>query len=150
MELRISPNSLLLLSTVVFLMVTCKSQQQLAPTSARQVKPSEVVGYHDPINITIAWYPYDDHKLQRVGLDEWKIVEDPGGDGGAIPVILIRYPDGQDSIWLDMNTSSEVLGKLLKHSLMTQEPITRPFGTYLEEASCTKCHPSDVEVDFNR
>ena len=140
----------ILFASLVFLIVTCKTQKELVPTQIRQVKPEQVAGYHEPINITIAWYPYQNQILERQDDGTWKVIKSDSARSGKVPVILIRYPNSTDSIWLDMNTKNETLGKLLKHSLMTQEPITRPFGEYLETAKCTKCHPSDVEVDFER
>ncbi len=128
---------------------TCKPQKSLVPSLVRTVKPDEVVRYHKPLNVRIAWYPYENQGLIKTGDDSYKIVKDDSAKTGAIPAILITYPDTQDSIWLDMGTRNETLGKLLKHSIMTQEPITRPFDKYLETASCTKCHPKNVEVDFD-
>ena len=139
---------LVFLSALAFIVIACKSQKELVPTKARNIMPSEVAGYHNNIDVTIAWYPYKDQLLKQTSDNEWKIVKSDSAREGNIPVILIRYPATGDSLWLDMNTESELLGKLLKHSLMTQEPIKRPFGDYLQAASCTKCHPADVEVDF--
>ena len=141
---------LLILAVGIFLTVTMCKTEELMPTKARHLKPAEATGFHPPITLTIAWYPYENEVLKRTSEDEWKVIEVDTGRTGAIPVILIEYSNGQDSLWLDMNTESELLGKLLKHSLMTQEPIKRPFSEYLETASCTKCHPADVEVDFDR
>ncbi len=136
---------------LIFSVVTCKTQKEaVSESTVRQLKPKDVRSYHEPIEMTIAWYPYENKKLKMTSKNEWKIVEDENGKSGNVPVILIRYPSSGDSIWLDMNIKSEDLGMLLKHSLMTQEPIKRPFTNYLEIATCTKCHPSDIEVDFNR
>ncbi|MFY0652235.1 MAG: hypothetical protein JXQ96_09390 [Cyclobacteriaceae bacterium] len=144
-------NYLLAIAFLIFATVTtCKTQKELVPTRVRQVRPSEVSSFHKPLNMTIAWYPYKEQTFKRTSKNEWKIVKSDSGQTGNIPVILIKYPETQDSVWLDMNTESALLGKLLKHSLMTQEPIKRPFGDYLQTASCTKCHPSDVKVDFDK
>ena len=106
--------------------------------------------YPKPIELTIAWHPYKDQVLQRTSENEWAVVKSDSSRAGKIPVILIRYPGTQDSLLVEMNTESALFGKLLKHSLMTQEPISHPFGEYFEKASCTNCHPKDVEVDFNK
>ena len=127
----------------------CKSQKELVPTQARHLKPDEVKSYHSGMEVTIAWIPYQNQALKQNTDDEWVVVESDSAKVGAIPMILVKYPSG-DSVWLDMNIKNEILGKLLKHSLMTQQPLTRPFGEFLETAKCTKCHPSDVEVDFDR
>lgn len=147
-------NYLFIVSAIILLSVSmCKTQEQpvvdKVPT-IRQVSPEDVRNYHDKIEMTIAWYPYENGVFKRNKDNEWVVVKEESGKKGTIPVILIKYPATGDSIWLDMNTASEDLGMLLKHSLMTQEPIRRPFAEYLEVASCTKCHPADVEVDFNK
>jgi len=141
---------LLLLVSILFGVVTCQTQKVLVPTASRQIDASQVAGYHDEVSMTIAWLPYQDQKLVQSSANSWKVVKSDSGKTGKIPVILIRYPDSGDTIWLDMNTKNEVLGKLIKHTLMTQEPITHPLENYLQTNSCTKCHPKDVEVDFNR
>ena len=136
---------LLMFLGMVLLMCT---PQKLKPTRIRQLSPQEVVGYHNPMELQIAWFPYKSHSLKQVEDDKW-VVEYDSNKTGAVPVILITYPESNDSIWLDMSTKSETLGKLLKHSLMTQEPITEPLGDFLEVASCSKCHPADVPVNFD-
>ena len=139
-------------SILLFAVATCKTvqQEEVEPPRMRQVKPEEVASYHSPINLTIAWLPYKDLALKRTADNDWKVIKSDSTKSGLTPVILIKYPDRQDSVWLDMNTENEMLGKLIKHSLMTQEAITFPYGSFLEEAKCTKCHPSDVKVDFDR
>ena len=135
-----------------FILVTCHQFKELeAPTRVRNLKPAEVSAYHQPIKMTIAWVPYSENqKLVKTKKDEWKVVKEEGqGKSGNIPVILVTYPNSNDTIWIDMNTDTELLGKLVKHSLMTQEPIRRPYVQYFEEASCQKCHPSDVKVNFD-
>ncbi|MEQ8357957.1 MAG: hypothetical protein RH860_00620 [Cytophagales bacterium] len=140
-----------ILSALIFSLVMCKSQKDIhTESSIRQIRPADVRGFHNPIEMTIAWYPYENKKLTMTSKHEWKIEDDENGRQGNVPVILIRYPLSGDSIWLDMNTKSEDLGMLIKHTLMTQIPIKRPFTNYLEAASCTGCHPEDVEVDFKR
>ncbi len=135
---------------LVFLVTMCKTQQELnEPPRVRQIKPEEVKGFHNPIEMTIAWYPYQDQSIKQTSKGTWKVVKSDGKEG-AVPVIMIKYPNSKDSLWLDMNTSNEVLGKLLKHSLMTQVPISRPYSNFLEEARCQNCHPADVKVNFDK
>jgi len=128
--------------------VTCKPSQELVPVKARQIRPSEVSAYHSPAVMKIAWYPYKDLELKKTSKDNWVIVKSDSTKQGAIPVILITYPDSGDSIWLEMNTDNELLGRLMKHTLMTQAPITEPLGEYLEMAKCSTCHPGDVDKGF--
>lgn len=129
--------------------VTCTSTKHLEPSRARQLKPSEVRGYHTPLEMKIAWFPYKDLELKKSKANNWVMVSSDSARESAIPVIMITYPVSNDSIWIDMNIKNELLGKLVKHSLMTQVPITEPYGTYLETASCTTCHPSNIKVNFD-
>ena len=148
MKIKIVAVALLL----AFALLTCTQTKELVPTGIRNTKPSQVSSYHESVNMKIAWVPYEQNQtLVKTKKNEWKVVkgEEPNKIGN-VPVILVTYPNSTDTIWIDMNTSNELLGKLVKHSLMTQEPIRRPFVEYFEEASCQKCHPSDVKVDFDR
>ena len=136
------------LSVVIFT-VTCSTTNYLEPSRARQLKPAEVRGYHNPAEMKIAWFPYKDIELKKTRDNNWVMVQSDSTKEGALPVIMITYPVTGDSIWIDMNIKSELLGKLVKHTLMTQMPIKQPYGEYLEAASCTHCHPSNVKVNFN-
>lgn len=124
-------------------------EKTLLTPKARNVKPGQIQGYHEPLDIKIAWMPYKDLGLKQGKDNNWVIVKSESGREGAIPVILITYPETKDSVWIEMDTSNELLGKLVKHSLMTKQPIHRPFKDYFEKASCSTCHPADVKVDFD-
>lgn len=96
---------------VLGFMVTCKTAQ--VPTEAqapslRQIKPSEVKGYHDPITLNIAWYPYEDLMLKQTKDYNWVVVKSDSTHKSAIPVILITYPGKPDSIWVQMDTGNEL------------------------------------------
>lgn len=127
---------------------TCKSTIDLVPTNARRVSPKEVTSYHKPANMKIGWLPYKDLEFKKTSKDNWVVIKNDSTKEGAIPVILLTYPDSGDSIWLDMNTDNELLGRLMKHTLMTQLPITEPFGDYLVTAACSQCHPSEIKIKF--
>ncbi len=133
-----------------FLFVTCTQYREIQPTRTRNMQPSEVAAYHPPITLNIGWVPYQDQKLVKTGKNEWKIVKTEAGKQGAVPFILVNYADSKDTIFLDMNMDNAMLGKLIKHSLMTQEPIRRPFTEFFEVASCQRCHPAEVKVDFDK
>lgn len=133
-------------------LVQCASSKQ-ADTSVhdrvRQLKPDDIASYHEPVKMEIAWVPYTEHRLVMTKKNEWKVVRDEESDKhSAMPVILVTYPSTKDTIWFDMNMENETMGRLLKHTLMTQEPITRPFTEYFEVASCTKCHPAEIDKGF--
>ena len=124
--------------TLGILVVTCSTTKQpMDPMRARQLKPSEVRGYHNAVEMKIAWFPYEELVLKKTKENNWVMVDSDTGRVRAIPVII------------DMNIKNQLLGKLLKHTLMTQQPITEPFSEYFANAKCTKCHPSNVKVNFN-
>ena len=142
--------NVLLLASIITFAITCKSTLDLSTPKARQVKMSDVQGYHDPINLKVAWLPYRDMALKQTGENDWVIINDSTSKIGAIPMILVTYPESGDSVWIDMNTRSEELGKLIKHTLMTQQTIQEPYHNYLKVTKCGTCHPKDVVVDFER
>ena len=142
--------NVLLLASIITFAITCKSALDLSTPKARQVKMSDVQGYHAPINLKVAWLPYRDMALKQTGENDWVIINDSTSKIGAIPMILVTYPESGDSVWIDMNTRSEELGKLIKHSLMTQQTIQEPYHNYLKVTKCGTCHPKDVVVDFER
>ncbi len=121
----------------------------MEPTKARQLKPEEVRGYHNAVEMKIAWFPYKDLELKKTKENNWVMVNSDSGRTSTVPVIMITYPNSGDSIWIDMNIKNEILGKLVKHTLMTQVPIYEPYGEYFAEAKCSKCHPSNIEVNFD-
>ena len=138
------------LAALVLLMVNCESQRQLVPSRSRQLKPKEVTAYHMPVEMKVAWVPYKNLELKQTKANNWVIVENEDGKTGAIPVMLITYPATGDSVWVQMDTRNELLGQLIKHSLMTQKPISEPYDQYLADAACSSCHPKDVKVDFDK
>ena len=136
---------------IAFIVMNCSKTQKLAADRSRMMQPADISSFHPEISIRLGWMPYQDQKLVQTGRNEWKIVKHESGDkAGAVPVIIVSYPESKDTILLDMNIENELLGKLIKHSSITQEPIKRPFTTFFEEAKCQKCHPEHIEVDFGR
>ena len=130
--------------------ITCKSTSNVVvPPKARQLNPDAVTVYHRPIEMRIAWVPYNNLALKQTKANNWVIVESDSAKAGAIPVIQVIYPVTADTVWVQMNTKNDLLGKLIKHSLMTQQPIYEPYSEYFEKASCGSCHPSDVKVSFD-
>jgi len=137
---------MLLIASVV---INCSRTKQATELRNRIISPLDIQNFHPEINIKIGWVPYQNQKLVQTGKNEWKIV--PHGEGdkvGQIPTMVVSYPESDEAIVLDMNIKNELLGKLIKHSAMTMQPIRRPFVEYFEEAKCQSCHPSDVKVDF--
>lgn len=136
---------------IAFIVTNCSKTQQVATDRSRMMQPSQISSFHPEIKLAIGWMPYQDQKLVQTDRNEWRIVEHQDDDrAGAIPVLMVTYPESGDSILLDMNMENALLGKLIKHSAMTQMPIRRPFSTFFEEAQCQNCHPGDVKVDFDK
>lgn len=63
-----------------------------------------------------------------------------------MPVIILTYPDSTKSIYFGLDINNELLGRLIKQSLMTQKPITEPLSAFLKDADCSTCHPSDIKI----
>jgi hypothetical protein len=136
----------------IAMIFTCKSSLEtvsVVDTKARQLRPYEAKSFHKPVIIRIGWFPYTDLTIHRKENDDWVVVKQEKEEkGGSVPVIMLEYPESADTMWLDMNTDNELLGRLLKHTLMTEEPIRRPYTEFFEVASCSKCHPGHVDKGF--
>ena len=64
-----------------------------------------------------------------------------------IEVKIGWYPyEEEKSIYFGMDIDNELLGRLIKQSLMTQQPITEPLTAFLEDADCSTCHPAEIEI----
>lgn len=141
-----------LLSVFLFLallLMTCKQLEEITPTRVRSLDAREVSSYHTPMSLQIGWFPYQEHTFKQTGRNEWRVVKSKDTDKkGAVPMILVQSAGASDSLWIDMNIDNALLGKLVKHSIMTQEPIFRPFVDYFEVAKCSKCHPEGVDKGF--
>ncbi len=139
---------------IIFSVVATQCAQQKGLTGnsedrIRQLRPDDITSYHAPTRLEIGWVPYQEAKLVMTKKGEWKVVKNDETDKQSVmPMILLTYPEGTDSLWLDMDIDNALLGRLLKHTLMTQLPISRPFTEYFEIAKCSKCHPKDIHLDF--
>ena len=128
--------------------VTCQQSKVATTTSsARTLSVYEAGGYHNSVEMTVGWIPYTQDNLVKEGDNLYRFVKGDTTTGKKLPAILLKYPATQDSIWLDMTMSNEDLGNLIKHTLMTEVVIKRPFAEFYDEAQCSKCHPSHVEID---
>ncbi len=143
--------SIISLFVLGLFVITCTTKQAVSvPPTARQVNPQEIKTYHNPVVMQIAWMPYSNLELKQTKADNWVIVESDSVKQGVIPVMRLFYPATEDTVWVQMNTKNDLLGKLIKHTLMTQQPISEPYSAYFENAKCESCHPAGVKVDFNR
>ena len=143
--------SILSLLFIAIVTLKCSPTQQTASIpKARQVDPTNIAAYHAQINMQIAWMPYENLVLKQTKDNNWVVVESDSAKAGVIPVIQLVYPASNDTVWVQMNLKNDLFGRLMKHSLMTQEPIFEPYSDYFEKAKCSNCHPADVKVDFDR
>ena len=141
--------SLALIAFTALTALTCKQMQEVQPTRIRQVRPADASGWHQPLTLQVGWFPYKEYSFEQTGKNDWRVVKDEEADKeGVIPEILVLHPGTSDSVWLSMNIDNALLGKLVKHTLMTEEPIFEPFDEYFEVAACAKCHPADVKIGW--
>ena len=140
-----------LLLLIAFIITNCSQKTKIVPSdTARTWRPQDVSSYHPPVSVKLGWVPYEDQKLVQTGDNEWKIVKNENPDPDKkIPILFVESAANQESIMIEMNIENELLGKLIKHSAITQQPIKRPFTQFFEEAKCQGCHPKDVKVDFD-
>ena len=135
---------------IALIVMNCGQSKELTLEQSRTINPSEISSIHPNVEITVGWMPYQAHKLVQTGDNEWKIIQNKTDDsGGLSPIIMITYPGESDTLLLDMNIDNELLGKLIKHSAITQQKIRRPFSTFFEDAKCQSCHPKHINIDFN-
>lgn len=135
-------------SVIVFIVYNCSPSKEMVADRSRILQPSQISTFHPAVSISVGWVPYEDQKLVRTGKNEWKIEQLKEGEGksSSVPVLFIQNEGYQDTILLDMNIDNELLGRLIKHSVMTQQPIQRPFTTFFEYAKCESCHPEDIKL----
>lgn len=127
------------------MMAGCSPEPARQTVRYRQFPKWEPTHYHRAIQMRIGWYPYSEADI--VSDEEGNVVMMRTDSVGEMPAIIITEPDSADSIIIGMRIDNELLGRLIKHSLMTQVPIKRPFEQYLVEADCSKCHPSRIKID---
>ena len=138
---------------MTFIIVNCSRKAlQVPPDRVRTWNPKDVSSFHPAITIKLGWVPYEDQEVVQTGDFEWKVVQSKGGDDvpKAVPILFIESAMTEESLMVEMNIENELLGKLIKHSAMTQQPIQRPFVKFFEEAKCESCHPADIPVDFDK
>jgi len=46
-----------------------------------------------------------------------------------------------------MDIDNDLLGRLIKQSLMTQKPITELLTAFLEDADCSTCQLAEIEIN---
>ncbi len=136
---------------IAFIAVNCNrgTQNAILPDTIRMLDPGEISSFHPEISVSLGWVPYQEKEMVPSGKNEWLVLDAHSNEReGKVPVILISYPGSTDSIYLDMDIDNALLGRLIKHSAITQQHIQRPFTTFFEESKCQKCHPPEVKVNF--
>jgi hypothetical protein len=139
----------LLLSTILFTFLYCSAPKKYLDDTPRVRSFSEWKAdyFHHPIEVKIGWYPYDEESVVKTGVHQYSIQKnDSSAEGGSMPVIVLTYPDSTQSVYFGLDIDNELLGRLIKQSLMTQKPITEPLAVFLEDADCSTCHPADIQI----
>ena len=125
------------------------SKTDVQPIKIRKFKEWKAARFHKEVELKIGWYPYEKGNSQNVSSEEWVVSFEDSNDtiDGYMPVIILRNAATNDSLSLGMDIDDALFGKLLKHTLMTQVPIKRPFKDYLKQADCSICHPSEIKIN---
>ena len=134
-----------ILIILIFIVFGCANKSKISDDYPKVRKFSEwkSIKYHKDIQMRIGWYPYQQQDIHKTKNSTWTINKDSTISAGASPVIILKYPDSTETLWLNMDIDNALLGKLIKHSLMTEIPVKKPFGDFLVEADCAKCHPTN-------
>ena len=113
---------------------------------ARMVEPV-ASHFHRPVSLQIGWRNYRESEVVRD--DDGNMVMLPVDSlESQVPAIMVGDPLAEDAVWIGMDIDDALLGRLIKHTLMTQQPIQRPLETYVQTATCAPCHPGDkVSLD---
>ena len=136
----------------IFFVLSCSSQSRLQDT-APSVRKFDAIfekgkaeRFHQPLELKIGWYPYQKGETTSTAREVWTASFSDSSAKGWMPLILVRYPDSSRAQWFDLSVDDALLGKLLKHSLMTEMPIQRPYKDFLQQADCMKCHPANIKL----
>ena len=133
----------IILVIIAALGIGCAGQPS-AKSRMRRMK-SDAAYYHRALEMHVGWLPYSEEEVVATGNSKWAASKETGKKG-LVPVIIVSYPDTTYSLSLKMDIDNALLGKLVKHSLMTQKAITWPLEEYLAEADCAQCHPAHIKL----
>lgn len=138
-----TPAAFLFVVLLAVIQACAPAQAPIRGNRIRSIPEMQATHHHRPVTLRVGWVPYT----------EWT---ESNADGTAsvadsvrfseMPVIFVAYPDSADGLWLDPSIDDALLGRLVKHSLMTQQPISRPFDEFLGRATCSPCHPERVPL----
>ena len=111
----------------------------------RHIELEGAADFHQPVRLTVGWMPYEEDRVVSENGDTYSVAESGDRKTGKIPALILTYEDGTTAV-LDMNIDNELLGKLIKSSLMSEKPIRRPYTEFMQTADCSTCHPSEVNI----
>jgi hypothetical protein len=138
-----------LVAAISFSVLYCSTSKNILDDTPRVRSFSEWKAeyFHHPIEVKIGWYPYGEESVVKTGIHQYSIQKnDSAFISGSLPVIVLTYPDSTQSVYFGLDIDNELLGRLIKQSLMTQKPITEPLESFLEDADCSTCHPADIQL----
>ncbi len=134
----------------MLIIVGCGSNVQLEKKEARMRKIDKWEGqnFHREIAMKVAWIPYNEGTMTETKDNQWSLsFPDSNAAEGMLPVMILSYPDSNHFVMIDLHMDNALLGNLIKHTLMTEAPIERPFMEYLKTSDCSKCHPPDIQLN---
>ena len=125
------------------------SKINIQPVKIRKFKEWKAARFHKEVELKIGWYPYEMGSGKNVSSEEWAVSfkDSSRSIDGYMPVIILHSPSSTYTLSLGMDIDDALFVKLLKHTLMTQIPIERPFKDYLQNADCSLCHPSEIKLN---
>ena len=138
--------------TILFILITflyCSTPKNVLDDTPRVRSFAEWKAdyFHHPIEVKIGWYPYKEEEILKTGKHQYSIQKNDSSEiAGKMPAMILTYLDSTESIYFGMDIDNELLGRLIKQSLMTQKPITEPLTAFLEDEDCSTCHPTDIEI----
>lgn len=139
----------LFLIIALLLLAGCTASKKVAVKDAARVIDTEApVKFHKPVNMKIAWYPYTTDSLVRHSDTIYLKEAEKAKQTGNVPLIVVTQEGSDEAVTIPMNIDNELLGRLIKHSVMTQMPIKRPFKEFIEQSNCASCHPKDIKINY--
>ena len=142
------PFSGVTIGTILFtavMLIGCGRELMDTTPRVRHIKTDGVEDFHKPIRLTVGWMSYEEESVVSDNGSTYHVEPADALKTGRIPALQITYEDGTTST-LDMNISNELLGQLIKSSLMSEQPIRRPYSEFMQTADCSNCHPSEVKI----
>jgi hypothetical protein len=129
------------------LSIGCSSgaKNTMANKVVKTVDTQHAEAVNQAVQLQVGWYPYSESELVQIGPNQYAVRKIASQSGKKQhPGIAVYYPSTGKTIWIDMDIDDATLGRLLKHSLMGDREIERPFRDFMQSSDCASCHPGAV------